>query len=525
MNALLRGLAALTLVLVGLGAGTATASAAAPAALPDPVRSASLTIVATGTAGSAAGGPVAGAGYTIKRVGPVDFGTAAGWVAATSLSAGIDTSSNVTAESSLAATSGTTLAPVGTGLTGPDGSLRFAGLAVGLYLVEPTSMPAGALLPPPFLVTLPTTAPGGGGWVYDLVVHPKSAVTSITKTVTDHSSTGPGSTVAWTVTASIPRPPAPGQQITGYAITDRLDRRLTYLAATVAVRDVVTGVVTAVPADAYVLARPSAANRRSLHVTFTSPGLALLTAHAGQQVQVILTTRVTGTGAISNTATLYSQLGDDGSVSRCAALRSDPRTGVLKAAAVEPGCVSVVVSAPVETRWGAVRVLKTNPEHRPLAGARFAVYLTRDDARARRDPIALSAPTDASGRTTITGLRVSDHADDRLVSSGQTGYVAYWLAETVPPPGYRILAQPIAFTVSSDDRSYTAMVTVTDLPASLIPPDEATGPDSGHGGGLLPNTGASVSLAMVALAVGLVIAGGAAIALSRRRSAEESAEE
>ncbi|MCL2794577.1 MAG: SpaH/EbpB family LPXTG-anchored major pilin [Microbacteriaceae bacterium] len=235
-------------------AATMTTPASAATSLPDPSRLASLTVIDTAVpSGGVAETPVTGAGYVLERVLPVDLTSRAGWSAAAALAAEIDTTSIVTTKASIAA-AGRTLSAAGAATTDASGRATFAGLPLGLYLIEPVSAPSGSTLPAPSLIALPQTDPSNGSqWLYDVVVHPKSGATTITKTVADDTSTGPGARVTWTVLAGIPRPTSPGRPLAGYLLVDRLDVRLAYRGATVALRDPGTGARTPVPSADYTI--------------------------------------------------------------------------------------------------------------------------------------------------------------------------------------------------------------------------------------------------------------------------------
>ncbi|MGO4587192.1 SpaH/EbpB family LPXTG-anchored major pilin, partial [Arthrobacter sp. 2RAF6] len=190
--------------MLALGAGGAHAANTANI---DPSKTGSLTIhkyekPATptnlpndGTALSAAQlqglTPMAGVTFTVQKVNNIDLTTNAGWTAAAAL-----TPAQAAAQ---AASPGTTTT------TGAAGTATLGNLPLGLYLVTETGYPAGVTPSAPFLVTLPTTDPAGGnGWLYDVNVYPKNAVTTATKTVNDASVLKLGDNVQWTITSDIP---------------------------------------------------------------------------------------------------------------------------------------------------------------------------------------------------------------------------------------------------------------------------------------------------------------------------------
>ncbi|MGO4585440.1 SpaH/EbpB family LPXTG-anchored major pilin, partial [Arthrobacter sp. 2RAF6] len=135
--------------------------------------------------------PMAGVTFTVQKVNNIDLTTNAGWTAAAAL-----TPAQAAAQ---AASPGTTTT------TGAAGTATLGNLPLGLYLVTETGYPAGVTPSAPFLVTLPMTDPAGGnGWLYDVNVYPKNAVTTATKTVNDASVLKLGDNVQWTITSDIP---------------------------------------------------------------------------------------------------------------------------------------------------------------------------------------------------------------------------------------------------------------------------------------------------------------------------------
>ncbi|MEW1823827.1 SpaH/EbpB family LPXTG-anchored major pilin, partial [Arthrobacter sp. NPDC080031] len=349
-----------------------------------------------------------------------DLTTNAGWAAAAALTPA--------QAASRAATPGTTAT------TGAAGTASLPGLALGLYLVTETSYPAGVTPSAPFLVTLPMTDPAGGnGWMYDVNVYPKNAVTTATKTVNDASVLKLGDNVQWTITSEIPNV----NPVDGYRIVDKLDPKLSYGNASVALSN---NAALAVDTD-YTIVFDTATN--TLTVNFTASGRAILAANPTAKVLVTANTTANAAGEITNTALVY------------------PNAASFNVAAGQPN--GPVVTAPVVTKWGTIVLHKKDARSSAaLAGAVFSVYPSRADAVAGTNAISVggasSWTTDASGNLVISGLRYSNWANGAAVGPGQPGYQSYWLVETKAPAGYVLLAQPVETTVTGNDPS---AVTVT----------------------------------------------------------------
>ncbi|WP_441414733.1 SpaH/EbpB family LPXTG-anchored major pilin [Arthrobacter sp. 2MCAF14] len=411
--------------------------------------------------------PMAGVTFTVQKVNNIDLTTNAGWAAAAAL-----TPAQASAQ---AATPGSTVT------TGAAGTATLANLPAGLYLVTETGYPAGVIPSAPFLVTLPMADPAGGnGWMYDVNVYPKNAVTTATKTVNDASVVKLGDNVQWTITSDIPNV----NPIDGYRIVDKLDSMLSYGNSAVALSD---NAVLVLNTD-YTIVFNTATN--TLTVDFTASGRAILAANPTAKVLVTVNSTVNTVGEIANTALVY------------------PNAASFAITPGQPG--GPVVTPPVSTtKWGDIVLHKKDSQSSAaLAGAVFLVYPTQADALAGTNAISVggisSWTTDASGNLVISGLRYSDWANGKPVGPGQPGYQSYWLVETKAPSGYELLAEPVETAVTSNDPS---AVTVT------------IGNIKQNAGFQLPLTGAG-TWALTAGGI-LVLAGaGLFMATGRRKPAE-----
>jgi len=129
-----------------------------------------------------------------------------------------------------------------TGAAGTPGQAVFAGLDIGLYMVQ-ESTPLPSYMPvDPFLVTLPMADPttprpeGSSGWIerrtedpadpgsgeYIAWTYPKNAEVTVTKTANTSGTTSAGSQIEYTIATQKPTM-APGTMLTSFVITDTLN--------------------------------------------------------------------------------------------------------------------------------------------------------------------------------------------------------------------------------------------------------------------------------------------------------------
>lgn len=466
-------------VAVGIVAALGAALPASAAPLVDPDQPGSLTIhkfeqpeVPTGLPNNGTEQvvpgltPLAGVGFTIYKVDPIDLSTNSGWLAANTLSQTFDgTVASITGAGYSATAVGGEL------LTDANGEITVGNLDVGLYYVVETSPTAGATAVTPFLVSVPITDPANlDTWLYDVHVYPKNSVVSADKTVEDSEDIKLGDEIEFTITTEIPDVDA----IDAYRIVDALDSKLDYVSTAVTLVDGTP----LDPAD-YVVTFDTATN--TVTVDFTASGLAVLAAHSTTQVRTVITTTVNTVGEIANTALLY------------------PNQHAIDEELPTP-------SPTVETKWGEVTFEKVDTSGNPLTGAVFSVYPTEADARAGTNAIVLGGETEfavgADGQVTISGLRYSDFADGVTVAPGEIGYQTYWLAEVVAPVGYELLAAPIEFTI-------TAATTAVGIDLEIVNV-------TSNGGFALPLTGGAGTTLFV-LGGGLLLVGAVFFALYARR--------
>ncbi|MFF2299917.1 SpaH/EbpB family LPXTG-anchored major pilin [Arthrobacter sp. NPDC058127] len=409
--------------------------------------------------------PMAGVTFTVQKVNNIDLTTNAGWAAAAAL-APAQAAAQAASPGSITTTDGT-------------GTATLRNLPLGLYLVTETGYPAGVAPTAPFLVTLPMKDPtGGNGWLYDVNVYPKNAVTGATKTVNDASVAKLGDNVQWTITSDIPNV----SPIDGYRIVDKLDSKLSYTNSTVALSN---NAALALNTD-YTIVFDAATN--TLTVDFTASGRAILAANPTAKVLATVNSTVNTVGEITNTALFY------------------PSAASFNIAPGQPG--GPVVMPPVSTtKWGNIVLHKKDSQSSAaLAGAVFSVYPSQADALAGTNAISVggasSWTTDATGNLVISGLRYSGWANGAAVGTGQPGYQSYWLVETKAPAGYALLAEPVETAVTGNDPS-TVTVTVENVMANAA-------------GFRLPLTGGVGTWALTAGGI-LVLAGAGLFTVTGRR--------
>jgi fimbrial isopeptide formation D2 family protein len=400
--------------------------------------------------------PIAGVTFSLRSVGNIDLTTNEGWAEAGGL----------TAAEVLADPAAYPLTDTGSGATDANGDLTFPTLPLGVYIVTETDPGDNAIVQPaaPFLVTIPLPT-GDNTWLYDVNVYPKNAVTEVTKTVDDSAAFGLGDDVDWTITGRVPYLAA-GDPLTGFAITDALDARLGYSAATLTATTASGDTLPLDPSD-YTLAVPTPVGTTgTVEAVFTAAGLAMLEANQGAMISMQLATEVLaiGDGSIENVATLSV----NGSLSDAAAV----------------------------SEWGALEIFKyatVDGVNERLAGAQFQIFTSEDDAAARTNPVTVD------GETTFTSTSTENITIDGLAVGD------YWVVETTAPTGYLANTTPIPVTIVLGSTADAVLLEVENnqVPAWVLP---LTGGDGARILGLLG--GAAI-----------VVALGAALVLNERRKA------
>jgi fimbrial isopeptide formation D2 family protein len=398
--------------------------------------------------------PLAGVSFSLRSVGNIDLTTNEGWAEAGGL----------TAAEVLADPTAYPLTAAGSGATNANGDLTFPSLPLGVYLVTETGPGDNAIAQPaaPFLVTMPMPT-GDNTWLYDVNVYPKNAVTEVAKTVDDADAFGLGDIVDWTITGRVPYLAA-GDPLSAFGISDVLDARLGYSAATVTARTA-TGDPLPLLATDYTLTVPAPVGATgTVQAVFTAAGLAKLEASQGAVVSLQLATQVLsiGDGSIENTASLSVN--------------------------------SSVSDAEAVTNWGALEIFKyatVDGVDEPLAGAQFQIFTSAADAASLTNPVAIN------GEDTFTSTSTANIAIDGLAVGD------YWVVEIVAPVGYLANTTPIPVTIvlGSTDDAVLLEIENNQVPAWVLP---LTG---GNGAGIIALLGGAV----------IVVTIGAALVLNERR--------
>lgn len=424
--------------------------------------------------------PLAGVTFTLQRLTEYDLTINAGWTGLQDLSLqdAIDTAEKVTSA---------------TVTTDANGLAVAGNLPLGAYLVTETSAPSGVIATKPFVVTVPTTDPDNrNSWMYDVHVYPKNQVAKAEKSAVDTDATVIGDEVVWKILGDIPMT----ETIDGYKIVDELDPRLGYSTSNPAVLSLV-GTSTALVAGDYKINATQAAGMWTVTAEFTAQGLAKLAAvkavDTDARVQLLIPTTVLsiGDGNIENTALVF------------------PNGPSFTITPGQPG-------GPMEpggsTKWGKIAILKHEQGDKAavLAGAKFQVFRSEGDARARTNALKINDKdtweTAADGTVTIEGLRQSAWANGAAVKPGETGYQSYWIAEVEAPDGYALLSAPIEVTVG--DPLTQAVVAV---PNALD-----------NGGFELPFTGGVFNSALLYGAGTIILAGVVLLVIRRRKVAADN---
>ena len=393
---------------------------------------------------------------------------------------------------------------VGSGKTDGNGEATIAVARIGAYVVCETSAPETVSdTAAPFIVTVPF--PFGDGWLYEVNVYPKNAVTSVTKSINAQQGLGLGSLVEFPVTVRIPAMAA-GNEFTSFDVSDTFDSRLTPAAASsgtaVGVKSVTAAGTTLTTPGDYTVVPNGQTVVVSLNVA-SATVKALLTNNPNANVVVTFQAAVTGpdTGEISNKATAFVNNPADNEGNR-----------------QRPG----VDSPPVTTSWGDIKILKTDSTSaaNPLEGAEFQVFAAvnpyPDTAAECTSAVATGSALSVGGKTTFTsdedgvvvipGLFVKDSVNGPLAKQ----FRCYVVVETKAPAGYIKPTDP-------NDRWGIDVVT-----GATVINEDGTGYDQKvanvqQSGVTLPLTGAGGTLVMTITGLGLVGLGAIAIVVSRRR--------
>lgn len=371
-------------------------------------------------------------------------------------------------------------------------------LSRGLYVVKESSAPAGVTPAAPFLLAVPLTDPvNRDAWLSTIYVYPKNAQVGATKTVGSESLTV-GGDVTWTISADIPRNANPAGSPAfvapdAFEIDDTLRDAELKLSTTASPAISVKAGSTALTLGTHYTVTPVAASGTTTQqIVFTGAGLAALAtavnADPNAKVVATLVTTVQKAAVIGNVAKVFPD--------KQSKTNNTP-----------------ITTPKAETKYGAYLLNKKSSDATvsDLSGAQFRVYASQAAAIAGGNDFLTTSTnaaglwtTAANGQVSVGGLRYSGWVNGAAVTSGQTGYQTYWLAEVKALPGHQLLAAPVSFTV--DDNSATQTVSIVNQKTT--------------GGFVLPLTGGSGVVLFSVFGVG-ILAAVLIVARLRRRSATE----
>ena len=285
-----------------------------------------------------------------------------------------------------------------------------------------------------------------------------------------------------------------------FSMTDVLDSQLTYNdgSAKVQVKKGETGAWEDLATGDYTVSFDKATN--TLKTTLTEAGLTKVgtTSNGYTDIQTIFTTKVAEgwNGILDNNFTINYQI---------------------------PGQKPKTVTPPEEEKpkfyTGGFDIEKTGEDTKAvLAGAEFMIALTKADAEAGKFlasdgkaydkgatlPTGVTfqlATSDASGRAEFNGLALDweDKNGDKLVQEEEVSR-SYWVVETKAPEGYELLKAPVEVKVDLS----TADNTLVELDIVDKPKTD------------LPFTGGEGTTLLIAIALGAITIGTAAIAIDKK---------
>lgn len=348
------------------------------------------------------------------------------------------------------------------GKTNDSGVITWNDVPRGLYVVRETGTPANVVPAGDFLLAVPLTDPDNKDrWLTDIFVYPKNDLVEGAKTVKNASDYAVGNEVTWTINADIPQI---RDNENKFLPTDRFEIWDTLKDAELSL----AGADAAEKATKVQLTSPTGLTRdtdytidveasepageHTVKVVFKDTGrekLAVALSNDPQDtfVTVTIDTVVESVGVIENSAIVYPRAGDN-------SYEVDDTEAVVK--------------------YGNITLIKTGTNAELVKDAEFRVYLTAEAAKAKNltkwspdnedgylttkeNPDGLWE-TDENGKVVIGGLRYSDFFDGTQIS-GEENYLQYWLVETKTPEGYQLLAEPVSFTITSNDASKELKVT------------------------------------------------------------------
>lgn len=399
--------------------------------------------------------------------------------------------------------------------TGQDGTAKFADLAVGLYKVEESKVPAGYSSDvKPFYITIPQITKGGNGsknpvYTYDVTVQPKNKDVSslVTKTADTTKTVVPGDTISYTIEAGINKTKeSKGADVTkddlqGYTVFDDAPNN-TYTNLTDGVKKVTVGDQELLKDADYMIdgteftpgTNPPNSSTR-LKVKFTDKGLEKIATAVNQKPDVKV--------KVDLTFTIDAKYNKDEIVNKFGFIPGYNKTnGETPADPVVPekkGGADPDPNPKTVFRNFQIKKVSAKDGTKVLSGAKFKLFANKDDAeKCAKDPSMTDNCKGASAfgekTTKDTGL-----TDQVKAIVNQTFYAV----ETEAPDGYARSNQLTEVKIPENNADNPYMVTIENVPTS----------DSGNWF-TLPKTGATgviifalAGLALVAAGTGLYLFG------------------
>lgn len=404
--------------------------------------------------------PVSGATFITKRVPGIDLTTNKGQRDAAALT--IDQAAAAVLEQPVAAKA----------ITDVNGDATLKNLRDGLYYVQETGIPAGFTGAAPFLVALPLTHPTElDAWLNTVHVYPKNARVGINLDVFDQDAVKLGDTVNWVSRSTIPLQ----STIDGYRVEQVINPKLELTGSTEELTEYVTVTIEGVNAPSLIpgvdYRLTYSSGNRTLVIDLLESGLHKLEQAIVQdpsaQVRVDYGTIVKREGVHTNEAVLYPS-----------------RDAIEKKSSVKDTAVS---------KWGplSVTVFENGDPSNLIPGASFQLFLTPQDAFARRNPVTINGVsewiTDEDGRLIINGLRFSEFANGLDRESSDPLFRDYWVVPINTPGGWSwVEGAPQGGAVYSDVDYQTLTYVVERTSGNTGPGGEDTPTRSGLIFGWIP---------------------------------------
>ena len=335
--------------------------------------------------------------------------------------------------------------------TSQDGSVEWANLEHGYYVIVETITPTGYQKSSDSIVSLPMgITESGSGWNYDIHVYPKSIRSdSLFKDVIDRQMAySQGESAFWQIQGMIISDLKNGDTYGSFSVYDPLDNRLTYKSdsETVYATSGINGNIKLVKDDDYFVEVDS---NNKVTWTLTNLGIDRVVEEKSSGISIEFET-------IINEHALAASLNQNPKVSNGAGISGMDAHGASKESALSDTEVPSI-------NLSGIRILKVDSINVSsyLNGAEFKIAETLTDAQngkfmkieGTEDDVVLVTGDNATteeieiGTGMFTGLVSSDSAE-----------TSYFLVETKAPDGYVMRKSPIEVTIEKDKKIGLAIV-------------------------------------------------------------------